>query len=1094
MAVTKYLDKTGLTYFWSKIKAWCNSVFALDSNVVHKTGNETIGGTKTFSQNVVIDKASSVLTLKSNNIDTTEISNDYYYYSHAIAFNDKNDIAIKNRIGMVRAGRSAYDANFVAIETINPTIDSLDQTGITVYYYRNGLTKSIAPSTLTIDELGNLASGRDILTRDWIPKDTRIVHSTSNENIGGTKTFTSSPIVPTPTTSDNSTKVATTAFVKAQGYLTSHQTLPTLSVTTSGDGNAVTGISVNNHAITVNKSLTFLTSHQSLSNYVTLTGAQTLSGQKTFSSSPITTGRWYCNREDPSLQLNCTEYTKGATLSAATNAGIFIHDKTTDTTEKTRLGAIRHWIDTSRSSCMRIGAYRDVANSTEVAILSVTCDYDGTKYASCPTPADNENSTKIATTAWVQKFCGTTKGYLTSHQTLPNLSITTSGSGNAVTSVTVSGHAITVNKNTTFLTAHQSLVNYLTKLTNVSEMGRYIDMHYDNDTATYDYDARIYVHAQGDAKGKGELRILASKVTADTFNGDLTGNADTATKIQAVPNSGGTYVGGAKTGGALVNATNTSYGAIWNAPTKDYRVACSTHPSNTNNVYLCYSISNSNISSNTNTIAKSLIWNADTGILTANTFSGSLSGNASTATALETARTINGVSFDGSANINISDFTRIFWSIGAYNKHASAVKGTNPSSTQYWSFGMTDKNGYADENTLGRLRTTLATDGTVSTYITAFKNVANSTASVNMGVKYDADGTSGYTFAPTPATSDNSTKIATTAYVKAQGYITSSGSITGNATTVTGTAGTSTLAWNSEITLYTVGGHAIKAKLPANPNTNTTYTFATGDSNGQIKVTPSGGSAQNVSVKGLGSAAYTASTDYAKAEHTHSYLPLAGGNLTGSIKLNTTSTVGVYKGNATSLAEFSGGSALNKGARLGLYGESHTSNAGRFDLIASNASTSKSLVGKPDGTLTWGGQSVSTSSDERIKTKLQSVPENILNAWENVEWGEFKFLEAVADKGESARLHTGLIAQAVDRAFKAKDLDACKYGILCHEEREATEDEPAIDMWTVRYTEALAMEAAYQRHKNKILENRISELENQLSSVLQTLKELKGVG
>lgn len=45
-------------------------------------------------------------------------------------------------------------------------------------------------------------------------------------------------------------------------------------------------------------------------------------------------------------------------------------------------------------------------------------------------------------------------------------------------------------------------------------------------------------------------------------------------------------------------------------------------------------------------------------------------------------------------------------------------------------------------------------------------------------------------------------------------------------------------------------------------DTNTTYTFATGDSNGQIKVTPSGGSAQNVSVKGLGSAAYTASTAY----------------------------------------------------------------------------------------------------------------------------------------------------------------------------------------------------------------------------------------
>lgn len=51
---------------------------------------------------------------------------------------------------------------------------------------------------------------------------------------------------------------------------------------------------------------------------------------------------------------------------------------------------------------------------------------------------------------------------------------------------------------------------------------------------------------------------------------------------------------------------------------------------------------------------------------------------------------------------------------------------------------------------------------------------------------------------------------------------------------------------------------------------NTTYTFATGDSNGQIKVTPSGGSAQNVSVKGLGSAAYTASTAYRASSWTPS--------------------------------------------------------------------------------------------------------------------------------------------------------------------------------------------------------------------------------
>ena len=45
----------------------------------------------------------------------------------------------------------------------------------------------------------------------------------------------------------------------------------------------------------------------------------------------------------------------------------------------------------------------------------------------------------------------------------------------------------------------------------------------------------------------------------------------------------------------------------------------------------------------------------------------------------------------------------------------------------------------------------------------------------------------------------------------------------GNTFNVTTTAGNSNLQWNSEVTLGTVGGLAIKAKLPANPNTDTTY-------------------------------------------------------------------------------------------------------------------------------------------------------------------------------------------------------------------------------------------------------------------------------
>ena len=55
--------------------------------------------------------------------------------------------------------------------------------------------------------------------------------------------------------------------------------------------------------------------------------------------------------------------------------------------------------------------------------------------------------------------------YLTAHQSLDDYvnAITTSGSGNAITSVSKSGKGITFTKGATFLTSHQSLANYYTK-------------------------------------------------------------------------------------------------------------------------------------------------------------------------------------------------------------------------------------------------------------------------------------------------------------------------------------------------------------------------------------------------------------------------------------------------------------------------------------------------------------------------------------------------------------------------------------------------------------------------------------------------------
>jgi phage-related tail fiber protein len=61
------------------------------------------------------------------------------------------------------------------------------------------------------------------------------------QTVSGNKTFTGDVIVPTQATSDDSTKAATTAFVKAQGYLTGNQ-----SITFSGDasGSGTTSVTL----------------------------------------------------------------------------------------------------------------------------------------------------------------------------------------------------------------------------------------------------------------------------------------------------------------------------------------------------------------------------------------------------------------------------------------------------------------------------------------------------------------------------------------------------------------------------------------------------------------------------------------------------------------------------------------------------------------------------------------------------------------------------------------------------------------------------------------------------------------------------------
>lgn len=145
------------------------------------------------------------------------------------------------------------------------------------------------------------------------------------------------------------------------------------------------------------------------------------------------------------------------------------------------------------------------------------------------------------------------------------------------------------------------------------------------------------------------------------------------------------------------------------------------------------------------------------------------------------------------------------------------------------------------------------------------------------------------------------------------------------------------------------------------------------------------------------------------------------------------------------------------------------------------------------------------SSDRRLKQNFESVPEAVFKAWAGVNFQVYKFKEAVARKGEaSARKHVGLVAQDIIEAFDAQGLNAFDYGIVCHDSwgdqyepvevshTPAEVDEKgnvvtpesskyenrlvkaAGDVYTVRYEEALALEAAYQRWKLSKIEQALA--------------------
>ena len=193
-----------------------------------------------------------------------------------------------------------------------------------------------------------------------------------------------------------------------------------------------------------------------------------------------------------------------------------------------------------------------------------------------------------------------------------------------------------------------------------------------------------------------------------------------------------------------------------------------------------------------------------------------------------------------------------------------------------------------------------------------------------------------------------------------------------------------------------------------------------------------------------------------------------------------------------------GGSGWGLGAQVFVNGKDKAGANGLVRLIPWDGNNIRDMFFYPDGTWTWNGTACQITSDQRLKQQITEIDDKLLDAWEDVNLVQFKYNDAVNEKGkDNARLHTGYVVQQIDSACKSHGVDISEYGLYCHEEYPEETEEVEVEVeqadgtktkerkvireanehYSLRYTEVYAVECMYLRRCIARLTARIAELE-----------------
>ena len=121
------------------------------------------------------------------------------------------------------------------------------------------------------------------------------------------------------------------------------------------------------------------------------------------------------------------------------------------------------------------------------------------------------------------------------------------------------------------------------------------------------------------------------------------------------------------------------------------------------------------------------------------------------------------------------------------------------------------------------------------------------------------------------------------------------------------------------------------------------------------------------------------------------------------------------------------------------------------------------------------------TSDARLKTAVDSLSEAEIAAATQLsrEIGTYRWLEALATKGDAARLHIGLTVQRVIEVLENHGLKPMEYGFVCHDSWDAEEatdhsaGREAGDIFSLRNDELLLFIARGQTARLDAIENKL---------------------